>query len=63
VIRLRGLLVAIVTAYRQPAPVNDTLTSPGQHIVDLSESGGGVMRVAKKSKKSKKDKKSKKGKK
>jgi hypothetical protein len=55
--------VAIVTAYRQPAPVNDTLTSSGQHIVDLSESGGGVIRVAKKSKKAKKDKKSKKGKK
>jgi hypothetical protein len=39
------------------------LTSSGQHVVDLSEPGSGVIRVAKKSKKSKKDKKSKKGKK
>jgi hypothetical protein len=39
------------------------LTSSGQRIVDLSESGSGVIRVAKKGKKSKKSKKSKKGKK
>jgi hypothetical protein len=39
------------------------LTSPGQHIVDLRESGSGVIRVAKKAKKGKKSKKSKKGKK
>jgi len=38
------------------------LTSPSQHIVDLSESGSGVIRVAKKGKKTKKSKKSKKGK-
>jgi len=33
------------------------LTHSGQHIIDLSESGSGVIRVAKKSKKSKKGKK------
>jgi len=33
------------------------LTLPCQHIVDLPESGSGVIRVAKKSKKSKKGKK------
>jgi hypothetical protein len=36
------------------------LTLIGQRIVDLSESGSGVIRVAKKSKKSKKSKKGKK---
>jgi hypothetical protein len=61
VIRLTGLFVATITAYRRPAPVNDMLTLPGQHIVDLSEPGSGVIRVSKKSKKNKK--KSKKGKK
>jgi hypothetical protein len=35
------------------------LTRPGQHIVDLPESGSGVIHVAKKSKKSKKSKKGK----
>jgi hypothetical protein len=62
VIRLTGLLEATITAYRQPVAVNDMLTL-GQHIVDLSESGSGVIRVAKKTKKTKKSKKGKKGKK
>jgi hypothetical protein len=46
----------MITAYRQPAMVNDMLT-PGQQIVDPSDSGSGVVRMAKKSKKSKKGKK------
>ena len=57
VIRLRRLFVATVTAYRQPRSVNDMLTVLGQRIVDVSESGSGVIRMAKKSKKSKKGKK------
>jgi len=60
VIRLTGLLEATITAYRQPVPVNDMLTLSGQHIIDRSESGSGVTRVAKKSKKGKKGKKGKK---
>jgi 4-diphosphocytidyl-2C-methyl-D-erythritol kinase len=44
---------------RQQPPVNDTLTI-GQHFVDLSGSGSGVIRMAKKSKKNKKGKKGKK---
>ena len=59
-IRLTGLLEATITAYRQPAPVNDMLTLIGQRIVDRPESGSGVIRVAKKTKKGKKGKKGKK---
>ena len=54
-IRLTGFLEVTITAYRQPALVNDMLTS----LVNISltaRAGNGVIDVAKKSKKGKKKK-------